>query len=83
MTTIPPYAIAAARVLAGLSQQELAAAAKVGRVTVQRVENPAMGVESREKSIADVLAGLGTRGVSIRTDEHGNLILRLAADHRR
>ncbi len=59
--------IRAARVLADLSQTDLAKLARVSRVTVQRIEQDPNDI--RKNSYDRVIATLESRGVKLRRDQ--------------
>jgi transcriptional regulator with XRE-family HTH domain len=74
---LPPAVLAAGRILAGLSQQELALRASVARVTVQRLETPYSFDAVGDASRAAVMRVLAELGVSI-TAESGVYSLTLS-----
>ncbi|MGO7242886.1 XRE family transcriptional regulator [Rhizobium ruizarguesonis] len=55
---IPPHILAAARVAAKLSQEDLAARANVSRHTIMRAEEKGVGLES-QVAIESALRGAG------------------------
>jgi transcriptional regulator with XRE-family HTH domain len=64
--------LAAARMLAGLEQQELASLADVSATTVSNVERAA--TESRSETVRKLMAALRSRGVTINFNQGTGLI---------
>lgn len=72
-----PRAVQAARILAGLSQAELAAAAGISRTALSRLE--AARVDTRSRTLSAVLAALRDRGVFLEVDLDGTETIRRPA----
>ena len=80
ITRIPPHILAAARVAAKLSQQDLATRANVSRHTIMRAEEKGVGLESqvaieralREAGVVLFEAEPGSPLFGIRESKNGN-----------